>query len=651
MAKILICEDEPIVALDIKRHLLRFGYSVAGIFPSGEEALAVMGTERPDLVLMDIRLQGKLDGIAAARRIYDEFSVPVVLLTAYADEDTVARAKDSHPFGYIIKPFEERELRTAIEIALFRHAMEAKLRQSEERYRSLFEEAPSANFTAAPDGRITSANSAFAKLLSRSDEAGLVGSNLLDRFSDRSAGRSFLEGCRMGRVPPTEEWTLLARDGRTVYVLATLGLATDAAGRPVEIRGYLVDVSERRELESQLRQALKMEAIGRLAGGVAHDFNNIITAIMGYCNLLAEDLGDDKTQRDELEGIQTAARKAVNLTRQLLAFSRKQPLEPRLIDANQNLGDLEKMSRRLVSENIGLKFFLDAKRPRVSIDPGQFEQVLINLVVNAKDAVGESGSIVVETWNALSDGSSKFHGVPAGDWFVLAVRDTGVGIPADDQQRIFEPFFTTKAVEQGTGLGLSTVYAIITRLGGRISLESEVGKGTVFYVYLPVAGAAGDAAGADGADGDPDDAGSAAIETAAADPFGGAGPESPGGNSARSGCILLVEDDDYLRGLLVRILGKAGYRVLEAANPGEAILIAEREPAFLLMTDIVMPRMSGYELADRLGQARPEMRVLFMSGYHDRREGATADKFAGQAFLQKPFSHDQLMATLGQLEA
>jgi PAS domain S-box-containing protein len=284
MPKIVICEDEHIVALDIKRHLTRFGYEVVGCFATGEDAIAACASSKPDLVLMDIHLQGEMDGIGAARRIFDELSIPVVLLTAYADEDTVARAKESRPFGYIIKPFEERELRTAIEIALYRHTMDLRLRLSEERYRSLFEEAPSANFTATVDGLISDCNGAFVRLLGFPDAETAKGTNILERFAVKPEGESFMERIKNQDSVSAEEWTLSRTDGTRKIVIATVAKAALPSKGNMELRGFLVDVSERRELESQLRQAQKMEAIGRLAGGIAHDFNNIITAIMGYCN-------------------------------------------------------------------------------------------------------------------------------------------------------------------------------------------------------------------------------------------------------------------------------------------------------------------------------------------------------------------------------
>ena len=624
MPNILICEDEHVVAMDIKRHLERFGYGVVGAFPSAEEAIEACGTLHPDLVLMDVQLQGELDGLEASRRIYTEFSIPVIILTAYADDTTVTRVKTSLPFGYIIKPFEDRELRTAIEIALNRHDMDQRLRLSEERYRSLFEEAPSANFTISLDGAVTACNSAFLRLFGYPEGDRLPEIRLDGLFASPEEGSRVI-GELLGGTPSSipEEWTLRRTTGGEAIVLATVSVAHGHDLKVKEYHGYLVDITERRELEVQLRQAQKMEAIGRLAGGIAHDFNNIITAIMGYCNLLAEDVADQPVLKEEVDGILSAAHRAVNLTRQLLAFSRKQPVEAKTIDANNALTDLEKMARRLVRENIALKLYLNAKHSMISIDPGQFEQVIVNLMVNAKDAIAGAGTIQIETSNIDSDGSGRHHGIAKGHWLRIALRDSGSGIAEEDLQRIFEPFFTTKAKDQGTGLGLSNVYAIVNRSGGRIAVESEPGRGTSFFIYVPLA----------------EGIRKVSKDKAAPAPL----------IAQRSGTILLAEDDDYLRGLLTQLLTKIGYRVLEATNAGDAILIAEGEADFILFTDIVMPRMNGYELASRLCAARPELRVLFMSGYHDAADKIGDARFGRSAFIEKPFTHEQLLAALDDL--
>ncbi len=616
MSKILICEDEPIIALDIQRTLTRLGHEVLGAYTNAEEAIQACGDLKPHLVLMDIELKGPMDGLDASKWIYEHYTIPVIIITAFADETTVNRAKESSPFGYMIKPFEERELRTAIEIALYRHEMDQKLRFSEERYRSLFEEAPTANFTATTLGHITDCNGTFLSLFAFSERAEAIGFPFVALFNQEKDGVAILEKTLRDTRTGQEEWALRKRNGEALSVLATLIL------RGGELRGYLVDVTEWRELEAQFRQSQKMEAMGRLAGGVAHDFNNIITAIMGYCNLLAEDVGDNPLIKDEVEGILSASRRAVNLTKQLLAFSRKQAVEPRIIDVNDFLRDLEKMIRRLVSENINLKFYLEAKRATISIDPGQFEQIIINLVVNAKDAIEATGSIILETANLRCDGQGHYHGLKKGEWVMVSVRDTGSGIPKEDLQRIFEPFFSTKPKDKGTGLGLSTVYTVVNRAGGQVDVESEVGKGSQFCIYFPLVG-------------------DAKVEASLP-------AENPMG-TPRSGTVLLVEDDDYLRGLLARLLGKAGYRVLEAANPGEALLLAEKEQDFILISDIVLPHMDGYELANRMAQSRPNVKILFMSGYHDKNEDPGKKNYGKSRFIRKPFSHEELLAILDTL--
>jgi PAS domain S-box-containing protein len=623
MAKIIICEDENIVALDIKRHLERFGYECAGIYTCAEDVLKVCETDKPDLVLMDIQLKGNMDGLDASGYIYKNYDVPVVILTAYSDDAIISRAKNILPFGYIIKPFEERELKTTIEIALYRHQMDQKLRMSEERYRKLFEEAPSANFIASREGIIVDCNSEFVVLLGYKDKSSAIGTTIFHRFLDASTGKYSFSAVLEGGVRSTqEEWQLKKLDDTTIFVLATLSLYYDVPNGAPDIQGFLIDITDRRELESQLRQAQKMEAVGRLAGGVAHDFNNIITAIMGYSNLLAEDIGDNQILKEDVDGIMSSAHRAVDLTRQLLVFSRKKNIEAGVFNVNNAINDLEKMIRRLIREDITVKFFLDADVPFVSMDSNQFEEVIVNLIVNARDAITDQGSIIIKSANVISDGSGKNHGIKKGRWVCIIVQDTGSGIRQEYLPHIFEPFFTTKGKDRGTGLGLSTVYTVVSAAEGHVAVESEVGKGTTFFLYFPQV--------TNG-------------EKQKKDKIVTLLPEK------RSGTILLVEDDEHLRNLLTRMLTKTGYRVLEATNPGEALILAEREKDFILCTDVIMPYMDGYELAQRLVATHPAMRVLFMSGYQDKAANIPAIPVK-QSFIEKPFSQEHLLRALDYLE-
>ena len=388
-------------------------------------------------------------------------------------------------------------------------------------------------------------------------------------------------------------------------------------GRPAQLV-LAHDITERRKLESQLRQSQKMEAIGQLAGGVAHDFNNLLTAILGYAQLLDSQLPDDSMLREEVAEIAKAGERAASLTRQLLAFSRKQVLEPKLLDLNSSVRSLENMLRRLIGEHIDLAATLDPSLALVRADAGQIEQVIMNLVVNSRDAMPEGGKVTIETANVeLGDAYALHHpAVAPGSYVMLAVSDTGAGMDAATQARIFEPFFTTKAKDTGTGLGLSTVYGIVKQSGGSIWTYSEVGKGTTFKVYLPRAeGVAKE------------------IEQPA-----------PDADAPATETILLAEDDSAVRKLTLTILTRLGYTVLDAGTGEEALKLAREHPGAidLVLTDLVMPQMSGADFASELRAARPGIAVLFMSGYTDHAIIRHDLLESGAAFLQKPFTPSSL---------
>ncbi|PYS49074.1 MAG: hybrid sensor histidine kinase/response regulator [Acidobacteria bacterium] len=379
------------------------------------------------------------------------------------------------------------------------------------------------------------------------------------------------------------------------------------------------DVTERRLLEEQFRQSQKMEAIGQLAGGIAHDFNNLLTAINGYSELAMRKLQAEDPLRRNLEEIKKAGERAASLTRQLLAFSRKQILQPAVLVINSVVSDMEKMLRRLIGEDIDLKTALETQLGSIKADPGQIEQIIMNLVINARDAMPAGGKLTIETSNVdLDETYARQHtGVTPGHYVMLAVSDTGMGMNTATLARIFEPFFTTKEKGKGTGLGLSTIYGIVKQSGGNIWVYSEVGQGTTFKVYLPRV--------------DED-----AQEYKRTDET----EEILQGTET----ILLAEDEEIVRTLAREILETYGYRVLEASGSGAALLICERvtEPIDLLITDVVMPEMSGRQLAARLSQLRPEMKVLYMSGYTDDAivHQGVLDEDAN--FIQKPFTPDAL---------
>jgi hypothetical protein len=400
----------------------------------------------------------------------------------------------------------------------------------------------------------------------------------------------------------------VTKDGRVLDVEVN-GRAVEFGGRRVRLV-TVHDVTQRKLLEEQFRQAQKMDAVGRLAGGVAHDFNNVLNVILGYAELTLRTLDEGDRRRRNLLEIRKAGEHAASLTRQLLAFGRGQVLQPRVLDLNMVVGEMERMVRRMIGEDIDLVTSLAPELGRVKADPSQLGQVVLNLAVNARDAMPAGGKLTIETADVELDGRAQ-PALPAGPYVLLAVTDTGCGMAKSVQEHIFEPFFTTKEKDKGTGLGLATVYGIVKQSGGAIAVYSEVGAGTTFKIYLP------------------------RVEAAADVVPGGALPAEPAGGSET---ILLVEDDPAVRRLTHEVLTDAGYRVLEAPGGEDAITLVHGFPGRidLLLTDVVMPRMNGRELARRLSEMRPGLPTLYMSGYAP---GAIVHQGVlepGLAFIAKP---------------
>jgi PAS domain S-box-containing protein len=380
------------------------------------------------------------------------------------------------------------------------------------------------------------------------------------------------------------------------------------------------DITARKKLEGQFLQAQKMEAVGRLAGGVAHDFNNVLSVVLSYTDLILEDLKTGDPLRDDISEIHQAGKRATELTRQLLAFSRQQVLQPQIVDLNGIIAGMEKMLRRLVREDVALSLMPARALGKVRVDPGQIEQIVMNIVVNARDAMPDGGTISIETEDVeLDDGYAREHvDARAGRHVLLAISDTGIGMDADTRARVFEPFFTTKPKHEGTGLGLSTVFGIVQQSGGHVAVYSELDHGTTFKIYFPRT--------------DLDETSVAA-------------PVIVQGILTGTETILLVEDEDQVRVLARTILQRGGYNVLLAQNGGDALLVCEQYGAKiqLLLTDVVMPRMNGRQLAERVASVRPEMKCLFMSGYADNAIVNHGVLESDVAYLQKPFTPSALL--------
>jgi len=408
------------------------------------------------------------------------------------------------------------------------------------------------------------------------------------------------------------------KDGTAFWNQLALSPVRDALGHVTNFVGVQTDVSERRLLESQFRQVQKMEAVGRLAGGVAHDFNNVLSVILSYGEMLLSDMQPGEPMRNDIEEIHKAGKRAADLTHQLLMFSRQQVLAPKVIDLNDVLTSMERMLQRILGADVELVSLPTRPLGRVRADPTCVEQVVMNLVVNARDAMPTGGKLTMETANVVLDQAyaTAHVGVRPGPHVMLAVTDTGTGMDQATLARIFEPFFTTKEIGRGTGLGLSTVFGVVQQNGGSVWVDSEVGRGTTFKVYLP------------------------RVEAAAEAIIATAPPTTLRGSET----ILLVEDDDQVRVVATDILRRSGYQVIEACNAQEALVHSEQTPMtiHLLLSDVVMPQMSGPELAKRLASARPEMRVLCMSGYTDDSIVRHGVLEAHIAYLQKPITPEAL---------
>ena len=489
-ARILIVEDNRTVARDLEQRLARLGFTIAGVTGLGEESIVLAEDERPDLVLMDIRLGAAMDGITAAEYIRARLGIPVVFLTMFADDATLRAASVTEAFGYIVKPAQDRELRIVIEMALYKHAAE----------------------------------------------------------------------------------------------------------------------QDRRRLEEQLRRSEKMEAIGQLAGGIAHDFNNVLMAILSNCRVLRRQLPADQSPHGQVAQIEVAAERAAHLTRQLLAFGRDADDRPVALDLGAQVQRTAALLTQLIGDRIAIDISIAPDLRAVLGRSSELEQVIMNLVLNARDAMPGGGTVTIAARNAPETGEVR-----------LVVADTGQGMDDATRARVFEPFFTTKDVGEGTGLGLATVYAVVARARGRIDVTSEPGKGTKFSIWLP------------------------ATDARPAEP-----PAAPAAHDDEIGppihaTVVLVEDDDPVRAVIRDILDRAGMHVIEARDGHEALAACRSHPGIdLVLSDVVMPRLGGAELARTLAVDAPGTKVIYMSGYPHRGVPGGRSQDLGPV-LQKPFTPGELL--------
>ncbi len=619
--RVLIAEDSEDDALLLVRELKRGGYEpIHERVASATAMAAALDRQGWDLVIGDHSMP-HFGGLAALALVRERgLDVPFICVSGTISEEMAVAAMKAGANDWVTKGQLQRLL-PAIERELREAKGRAALRASEAGYETLVQHAPVGIYRSSSEGRFLSVNAALVRMLGYDSPAELLRLDMArDVYADPAERRRLLERDTYTDHEYDEvEATWKRKDGRPLTVQLSVRAVRNADRQVEYYETFVRDVSEQRRLQQQLVQSQKMEAVGRLAGGIAHDFNNLLTVITSYCDLLLEDLGGDDPKREDVEQVRKAADGAAALTRQLLAFSRQQVIAPRVVNLSAVVAGVEKMLRRVIGEDVDLVTVLDPGVGSVRADIGQLEQVLMNLAVNARDAMPTGGKLTIETANVAHDPHYARERAAArvSQFVMLAVSDTGVGMDEATKARIFEPFFTTKEPGKGTGLGLATVYGIVQQAGGFIWVYSEPGRGTTFKIYLPRVDAAAEDAGA---------------STAPAD--------LPRGTET----VLVAEDEAAVRAVTREVLERQGYVVLEAPHGAAALDIAaqHRGPIQLLVTDVVMPGLSGRQLADRLARLRPDTKVLYVSGYTDDAVVRHGVLEAGIAYLQKPFTIDSL---------
>jgi len=619
--RVLIAEDSEDDALLLVRELRRGGYELSYERVASAAAMAAaLDRQGWDLVIGDHSMP-HFSGLTALSLVRERgLDVPFICVSGTISEEMAVAAMKAGANDWVTKG-QLKRLLPAIERELREARGRAALRASEASYAHLVERAPVGIYRSSPAGRFLSVNAALVRILGYDSAADVLRLDMArDVYADPAERQRLLDrDTYTDREYDDVEATWKRKDGRLLSVQLSVRAVRKGAGEVEYYETFVRDVTEQRRLQQQLVQSQKMEAVGRLAGGIAHDFNNLLTVITSYSDLLLQDLGGEDPKREDVEQVRKAAEGAAALTRQLLAFSRQQVLAPRVVSLSVVVQGVEKMLRRVIGEDVDLVTALDLNVGSVKADVGQLEQVLMNLAVNARDAMPTGGKLTIETANVEHDPdyAREREAALLRRFVMLAVSDTGIGMDEATKARIFEPFFTTKEPGKGTGLGLATVYGIVQQSGGFIWVYSEPGHGTTFKIYLPQV--------------------EAPLEGRA---VGAAPGDLPRGTET----ILLVEDAAAVRAVTRQVLERQGYTVLEAAHGAAALQTAAGHPGpiHLLLTDVVMPVLSGRQLADQLARLRPDAKVLYASGYTDDAVVRHGVLEAGISYLQKPFTADSL---------
>ncbi len=628
---ILVVEDEAMIGMEIRSRLSNLDFRVVAVVDSGEKAILSAEEHLPDLILMDVHIKGNIDGIETAKRIQASRDVPVIYLTAHSDIETLQRAKESGLFGYVLKPFEERDLLVAIETAVHRHSLERQLKDSERKYAATLASIGDGVVATDAQGRVTFMNAVAESLTGwqfyEAENKPIEEVFSLVREQDGQPSNNPIRRALGNReIVFLEEPTLLV--SRNADMIPIDDSAAPITADHGEIIGAVVafrDSRQRRLTEDALRKATeqvyrsqRLESLGRLAGGVAHDFNNLLTVINGYCTLLLHGKRLDEVSSGQIAKVLNAGQRATKLTGQLLAFGRGQLLKAEIIDLNEVIVEMQSLLLRVIGEHIEIKTLLNPSLQNVRADPTQVEQIVINLATNARDAMLDGGVLTIQTSNVMftEKDVEQRREILAGSYVRLAVRDTGSGFDAKIKDSLFEPFFTTKVKGKGTGLGLATVYGIVKQSKGYIYASSSIGTGATFEVFLPAVGS-------------PEKSPIVLASPYALDQLPLGGQET----------ILLVEDEEPLRVMASSVLEECGYKVLQAADGEEALQVSNEYGSIIdiLVTDVVMPKLGGRQIAEQLLKDRKGLLVLFMTGYTDDVVLRQELFEGGIEVLQKPF--------------
>lgn len=618
--RILVVEDEQIVALDIRLHLEQFGYAVVGSYAAAEEALEYLADNigaLPDLIIMDIHLQGEMDGVAASNIIREQYGLPIIFMTAYADEETLARAKISEPFAYIIKPFEERELRTAVLLAMYRHKMGLALREREQLLSAVMEAMESGIIVSDSEARVRFANSRAEYISGRALSEDVAVSSVLPEpvIQDLSSA--------VGDISTRcTRWERTGRDARA----ETIEVHTHVLpGKSDGIVWVLTDISARlereralHEQEEQLAYSRRMEAVGRMSAGLAHDFNNLVTVILGYGRLALDDAKKfpELTElKDNVQGLYDTALRSAELTRRLLTVSRVSVVSPEPFKFAEMVAEMMTMIQSVLPENVQVQFANHADSSLVYADRHNMQQVLLNLVINARDAMPDGGIVYVTSETVRIETPLATHNrtLDPGTYVLLSVADTGEGIAPENLPLVFEPFFTTKDETKGSGFGLASVYSVVADANGAIQVSSTLGHGSRFSAYLPVTGA----------------------QTTEEDL-----PQVIATDLHGSGTVLIVEEENGVRSMLVDTLRASGFNPVSARSVGEGVLLLDHfTDCRAVVTDLSAPYHTTSEIVQIFRRALSAGRIILLLA------GEEID--AGQdGTLLKPFEPKEVLQML-----